>query len=191
MGDDSNRADHGPGPSISTGAAIGRLPPQRPLGLMLISVYKLAKAVTLLGGGLLVIRLGPTRLVERLVHLVTRVRLDPDDRWIHLAIAKLSGLRPRELTAIGAGLMVYGVLYAIEGIGVFLQKVWAESLVVATTSLLIPLEAYEILRKPDALRIAVLTANLLIVVYLIRTLRRKGGGGRVSRPGDVTADAAT
>lgn len=170
-------------------AAQGRA--GRPFGLALIAVYKLTKAFALALGGLVVFRLGPIRLVERLLHLVARLRLDPDDRLIHLAIAKISGLEPEELAAIGVGLVVYGLLYAVEGIGVWFQKVWAEYLVILTTGLLIPFEVYEVFRKPGSLRVAVLGVNVLVVVYLVKVLCLGFRGPNSGEPRSaVSEDAA-
>jgi len=58
--------------------------------------------------------------------------------------------------------------------GLFLRKRWAEWLTVVATTLLIPLELYELVRKPSALKGAGLIVNILIVLYLVRVVRRKG-----------------
>jgi uncharacterized membrane protein (DUF2068 family) len=44
---------------------------------------------------------------------------------------------------------------------------------VIATSLLIPLELYELTRKPSLLKAGGLTVNVLIVWYLLRIVRRK------------------
>ena len=44
---------------------------------------------------------------------------------------------------------------------------------VVTTGLLLPLEVREVAHRPGVLRIAILIANSLIVVYLIVRLRRE------------------
>jgi uncharacterized membrane protein (DUF2068 family) len=155
--------------------------PGRPLGLWMIGAYKLAKATALLVGGLIVFRLEPSVLLERLVRFVAHLRLDPDDRIIHSAIARVSGLDQKHLEGIGAGLFLYGLLFMTEGVGLLLEQRWAEYLVIVTTSLLIPLEVFEVYQKASWLRIAVLLINVLIVAYLIRTIRvakqAKAGAG--------------
>jgi len=54
---------------------------------------------------------------------------------------------------------------------------WAEYLVVITTGSLLPLEVYELSRRPDAARAVILVINVAVVVYLVRVLRE----GRKSR----------
>ncbi|WP_406700507.1 DUF2127 domain-containing protein [Singulisphaera sp. Ch08] len=148
----------------------------RRFGLSIIAAYKLAKAAILLVGGVVVLRLKPNEILESVIRLATRLRLDPEDQLIHLIVARLSELSERRLEAIGVGIVCYGLLYLTEGVGILLQKRWAEYLIVVTTSLLIPLELYEVFRKAAPLRATVLMANVAIVAYLIRTIRVEADG---------------
>jgi uncharacterized membrane protein (DUF2068 family) len=145
-----------------------------PVVLWAIGAYKLAKALLALVAGVLVLRLSPDDAIASLVRVAARLRLDPDDRLIHAAVARLSGIDARHLEAIGAGIVLYGLLYAIEGLGLLWERRWAEYLVVITTGYLIPFEVYEVVKKAGAVRVAVLSLNLLIVGYLIVRLRREG-----------------
>ena len=42
------------------------------------------------------------------------------------------------------------------------------------TSLLVPLELYELVRHPSALKAGGIAVNIAIVIYLYRVVRRKG-----------------
>jgi uncharacterized membrane protein (DUF2068 family) len=70
----------------------------------------------------------------------------------------------------------YGLLELVEGVGLWLDKLWAEYLTVIATSLLVPLEVYELVRKPGPLKAAGIAVNVLIVVYLARRLHRRVKG---------------
>jgi len=61
-----------------------------------------------------------------------------------------------------------------EGVALWLRKRWAEWLTVIATSLLVPLELYELVRRATALKTVGLTVNILIVFYLVRVVRGKG-----------------
>ncbi len=63
-------------------------------------------------------------------------------------------------------------LFATEGIGLLMQKRWAEYFTSIVTASFIPLEIYEIARRPGALKIALLAVNAIIVIYLIWRLNR-------------------
>jgi uncharacterized membrane protein (DUF2068 family) len=66
---------------------------------------------------------------------------------------------------------VYASLLFTEGIGLWLQKRWAEYLTAIGTALLIPLEVYEIYERFTWVRIAILALNIFIVWYLVTRLK--------------------
>ena len=69
--------------------------------------------------------------------------------------------------------MLYGLLELVEGTGLWLDKLWAEYLTVVATSLLVPLEVYELVRKPTLLKAAGVSVNVAIVAYLAWRLRER------------------
>jgi uncharacterized membrane protein (DUF2068 family) len=137
------------------------------LGFRIIGAFKLATALLLAAAGFGIFRLLNTDLGEALEHFASRLHLDPENWLVHEAISRVSGLDRAHLKAIGAGTFFYAVLEAVEGVGLSLQRHWAEYLTVIATALLLPPEIYEIARKATGLWIAVLLANLAILVYLI------------------------
>ncbi len=68
--------------------------------------------------------------------------------------------------------LFYAMMLSVEGIGVWREKRWAEWLMVVATASLVPLEVVHMIHKPGALKVLIICANILIVVYLILTLRR-------------------
>ncbi len=78
-----------------------------------------------------------------------------------------------EVKVVAIGALAYGFLELVEGVGLWLDKLWAEYLTVIATSLLIPLEVYELVRKPSLLKAAGIVVNVLIVLYLAHRLRRR------------------
>jgi uncharacterized membrane protein (DUF2068 family) len=58
-------------------------------------------------------------------------------------------------------------VFAVEGVGLWLQRRWAEWLTVVVTASLIPLELWELVHKPSVGASLVLLANCLIVGYLV------------------------
>jgi uncharacterized membrane protein (DUF2068 family) len=88
-------------------------------------------------------------------------------------IAKLGRLRKHEVKVFGAGAIAYGVLELVEGGGLFYRKRWAEWLTVIATSLLVPLEVYELVRHPSWLKAGGVAVNVAIVIYLYRVVRRR------------------
>ncbi len=162
-------------------------PDSSPFGLRLIGGFKVASALLLVILGVGVLRSINADLHELAHRLVAWIKLDPDNRFIHDAIERVSGIKPHQLREIGAGTILYGLLYGVEGVGLLLRKPWAEYLTVVMTGLLIPLEAYELARKPTAARAVVLVLNVAIVAYLVVVVAKRKREERAGRAGLAAA----
>lgn len=147
------------------------------LGYKIIGAMKLSSALLLAAAGFGIFRLLNKDLGEALEQFVTRLHLDPDNRFVQDAISKVGGIDQSHLKAIGAGTFFYSLLEGFEGVGLLLRRRWAEYLTVIATGLLLPLEVYEIIQKPSALRVAILLVNLVILGYLIFKLVQKRQSG--------------
>jgi uncharacterized membrane protein (DUF2068 family) len=110
------------------------------------------------------------KLAERVLRAVS---LDPRRPFFHRIVAYLHDLHASEIKIAALFALGYGVLELVEGTGLWLDKLWAEYLTVIATSLLLPLELYELVRKPTALKAGGIAVNVAIVVYLIVLLRRR------------------
>jgi uncharacterized membrane protein (DUF2068 family) len=93
---------------------------------------------------------------------------------------RLFSLRSGTLREVGIALICYGLLEGIEGVGLWLTKRWAEYLTFLATTILLPLEVYEIINRGTVLKVIGFIINLAVVVYLLFAKRLFGlrGGGR-------------
>lgn len=143
------------------------------LGLKLIGVAKLASGALALAVGFGLFRLFHSDVAVALEGWARRLRFDPDDRVIHMALTSITNIRPDHRWMIEAGAFFYGTLHMVEGFGLVRGENWGAFLTIIATGSLIPLELLEIGRKPTALRILVLLVNAAFVVYLIRYEARR------------------
>jgi uncharacterized membrane protein (DUF2068 family) len=79
---------------------------------------------------------------------------------------------------LALGAFLYAVLFATEGLGLWLGLRWAEYLTVVATASFVPIEIFEILQRLDLLRVGALVMNLAVVGYLVYRLRRASSEGR-------------
>ncbi len=95
-------------------------------------------------------------------------------------LTHLFAVSTRNLELTGVVLAAYAALEGVEAVGLWLTRRWAEYLTFIATVLLVPLEVYELGRKPTALKALTLAINLAIVVYLMVAKRLFGirGGHR-------------
>jgi uncharacterized membrane protein (DUF2068 family) len=141
-------------------------------GLLLIAIFKLVKGVLLLAVGVGALKLLHRDLALSITHWVDILRVDPDNRFIHRLVEKAFSVNPRQLKELSVGTFFYASLLLTEGVGLLLRKGWAEYFTVITTTALVPLEVYELVRRLTFTRVGVLAVNVAIVWYLVRRLRK-------------------
>jgi uncharacterized membrane protein (DUF2068 family) len=141
-------------------------------GLLLIAVFKLIKGLGLLALGIGALRLLHKDVAAEIAQWLDVLRVDQHNHYIQMLLEKLGMVDDRKLKALSVGTFFYSALFLTEGVGLALRKRWAEYLTIISTASLLPLEVYEIAKRPDAARIVVLLANIAIVVYLVTEVRR-------------------
>jgi uncharacterized membrane protein (DUF2068 family) len=134
--------------------------------LRLIAVFRLLKAAALV-----VIAANAPRLLnpathERLAHLPYLSHHDV----LHRMVGALLHLPAQRVQELAIALIAYAMLFTVEGIGLWMGKVWAEYLTIIATASFIPFEVYEVMQRMSAVRAGVLVINIAIVIYLV--LRR-------------------
>ena len=141
-------------------------PPSRFNVLRTIAVYKLIKVLLLVALAFGEVRLRDSSLTDKLLIWVSaRPHGLEHDVVTHL-IQWLSGLNTSRMHALRIVTLAYAAVFATEGIGLWMQKRWAEWLTVIITASLIPLEVWEMAHRPSFGIAAVLVANSAIVAYL-------------------------
>ncbi len=141
-------------------------------GLRLIAAFKLLKGLALVALGIGALKLLHRDVAAVIEHWISIFRVDPHNHFIDLLLAKLSILDDRRLKEFSVGTFVYSAIFFTEGIGLALEKRWAEYFTIITTSSLLPLEVYELAKRTSVGRGIALLVNLAVVVYLIFVLRR-------------------
>ncbi len=141
--------------------------------IILIGLFKLFKGISLLIIGFGLLRLLHKDVASLTQHWIEVLRVDPDNRFVHRAIARIFRVTPKQLRELSAGTFLYSAIFLTEGTGLLTRKRWAEYMTVISTSLFIPLEVYEIYHHFTWLKVVVTLVNLLIVWYLVVRLRQR------------------
>ena|ERR1700760_1443989 len=142
-------------------------------GLMLIGLFKLAKAIFFFCIGAGAVHLLHKDVGDEVTRLALRLRFDPESRLVALLLQKADLIDAHRLRQISVGTFGYSALALTEGIGLLLEKVWAEYLTLILTVSFLPWELFELVRKPDWFRLSLLIINLAVLAYLVWLLRRK------------------
>lgn len=147
----------------------------------MIGLFKLIEAVFFFLVGVGAIHFLHHDLGDAATRLAEKLRFDLDGRMMSWVMDHLDDITAHRLKQIGAATFFYAGLRITEGVGLVMEKVWAEYLTVGVTISFLPWEAYEIMRKPDWFRVGLLLVNLVVLAYLLWWLRR---GRRVRSAGN-------
>ena len=142
-------------------------------GLVVIAVFKLAKAVLLVGAGLGALKLIGRQPTEALSQVISLVHFDPHGRIAQRLIGRIGVLSEKQLAAVAFGTFAYAAVFLVEGVGLLLRKRWAEWLTVIVTASFVPIEIWELTRHFSAVKVMALALNLAIVAYLAVRLRQR------------------
>ena len=141
----------------------------RAAGVRAIVRYKIAKAAGEALLAVVVIVLVTTGYVQRAHELAMAVREHLVNHWsIKLAELVLRSLTPHRLWWVVAALIGDAIVSAVEGWALGRGYSWAAWLVVAATSLLLPVEVIELAYRTSAGRVILFAINLAIVLYLLK-----------------------
>jgi len=67
----------------------------------------------------------------------------------------------------------YAGLGLVEGIGLYLEKGWAEYLTLLITGSFLPWEVWEVIRRLTWIRASLLVLNVLVFLYLLKVVTER------------------
>lgn len=141
--------------------------------LRLIAVERSLRGLLLLVAGVYLLFHLSSDFGQIAERIIRSIDIDPRQHFFHRIVTRLQTLHARQLRIVGLVALGYGGLELAEGIGLWLDQLWAEYLTVVATSLLIPFEVYELAVHPTPWKAGGILVNLLIVAYLARGLWRR------------------
>ncbi len=152
--------------------------------LKLIALFKIGKGVLLLVLGVSLFFLNAQAAwVDNLSDWAADEILLKHSKVVHFLLNWLQAvLSGGALRATGFLALFYSAVLFTEGIGVYLQKRWAEFLMVFATGALIPLEVRHIYHHPTVAAVVILAVNCFIVWFLYRVLKREPAPASTSAP---------
>jgi|SRR5579862_5472777 len=146
--------------------AVNSAPAARFGLLRTIALYKLIKVVILLLAAYGEIRLHDATLSAKILSWASQRPQGLEHDLVTHALAWFSGLSESRVHALRLITLTYAAVFAVEGVGLWMQLRWAEWLTVIITASLIPLEAWEMIHQPSIGALLLIIGNMLIVGYL-------------------------
>jgi len=146
---------------------IARTPKRHDRGLLLIAAYKFFIALVFAAVGVGALHLVGKDVGDILSSLVSDLRFNPEDRFVNFVLDKASLLDDPALRRIGLGAFCYAAVSIVEGVGLYLEKAWAEYLTLAITASFLPIEIRELMHRFTWTRVGIFVINVVMLIYLV------------------------
>ena len=152
--------------------------------LRLIAVERLLHVIVFLGASIVIALLAHDRgvLDVDFQHAIADLRggTTVSGSGLVAEVGKLLTFSHRSLVTLALVALGYAVFEAVEAVGLWRGRRWAEYLTFVATAVLLPLEVYGLSERVSALKLITFAVNLAIVAYLLVSKRLFGirGGPR-------------
>jgi len=147
-------------------------------GLLAIAAFKLVKSVFFFCVGMGALHFVGKDMGDEALKFAHILHQDPEHKFVALILKKIDLIDNHRLRQIGFGTFAYSALALTEGIGLLLERTWAEYLTLILTVSFVPWEMYELVKHATWIRAGLFAINLAVLGYLVWLLRRKGTFGR-------------
>jgi uncharacterized membrane protein (DUF2068 family) len=160
-----------PAPALSADGETGGIHDR---GLLLIAIFKIAKSAFFFCLGVGAVHFLHKDLGDAALRLARELRFDSDNRAVALVLDKIDLIDAHRLRQIGVATFGYSAVAFTEGIGLLLERTWAEYLTLVLTVSFLPWELYELFRHATWIKAGLFAFNLAVLGYLVWLLDRKG-----------------
>ncbi len=143
----------------------------RARGLLAIGIFKLAKAVFFFGLGIGALHLVHKNIGDVLLRVATILHFDPEGQFVGMLEDKADLISGHQLRTVSELSILYSMVALTEGIGLMMQKTWAEYLTLILTTGALPWELFELFKRPTPIRGGLLLVNLVVLAYLLWFIR--------------------
>jgi uncharacterized membrane protein (DUF2068 family) len=139
--------------------------------LKTIAIYKLIKVLLLLAIAYGEVRLRDASLTAKIVNWASARPTGMEQHMVTQLLAWFTGLSTSSIHKLRILTLSYACVFAVEGVGLWMEQRWAEWLTTIVTASLIPFELWELFYRPNIGKVLVVLANVAIVAYLVWHVR--------------------
>lgn len=157
-------------------AAKGRSAKGR--GLRVVALFEALKGAVVLLAGCGVLTLVHRDLHDMAVRLVRILHMNPARRYPSIFIDAANRVTDFQLWMLALSALAYASVRLVEAYGLWRERRWAEWFGFLSGAVYLPVEMFEIFRRPEGLRVAVFLVNMGVVGYLASALKRSRGSRR-------------
>jgi uncharacterized membrane protein (DUF2068 family) len=141
--------------------------------LRLLSFFEAGKGLLVLLAGAGLLTLIHKNAQQEATEIVKIFHMNPARHYPEIFINTLANLGNVNLWLLSVSAILYSLIRFGEAYGLWKNRLWAIWFGIASGGLFLPMEMYEIIKRPTIVRIVILFMNILLVFYLFRYGRQR------------------
>ena len=98
--------------------------------------------------------------------------LDPEKKFFTEIANRISEITPANVILFARGTGLYSLFSLVEGFGLLFRVTWAGWLTIGESAFFIPIEIFELVRRPSWQMVVILGLNVFMVWYLFQNRER-------------------
>lgn len=154
--------------SVSPEVNKGRVRSKYDRWIFVIGAFKLLQAVLFILLGIGALRLLHADLPAMAEHFIVDVmRFNPEGHFVKVVLDRVALIDPHRLRQISAVIFSIAALDTIEGVGLMMEKAWAEFVTLILTASFLPWELFELARRVTAIKLGLTAINIAVLLYLV------------------------
>lgn len=154
--------------SVSPEVSKARVRSKYDRWILVIGAFKLLQALLFILLGIGALRLLHADLPAMTEHFVVDVmRFNPEGHFVKVVLDRVALIDPHRLRQISAVIFSIAALDTIEGVGLMMEKAWAEFVTLILTASFLPWELFELARRVTAIRVGLTAINIAVLLYLV------------------------
>jgi uncharacterized membrane protein (DUF2068 family) len=114
------------------------------------------------------------------------LHISPETHYAQVFLNLADQVTDTKVWAVAIGALAYSTLRFAESYGLWRERPWAEWLAMISGAIYLPFEIFELVRRPDWIRLAILLVNLAVVLYMV--FLRMQARERATAPAAESAD---
>ncbi len=138
------------------------------IGLKSFALFEAAKGLLVLVVGAGLLALIHKDIQSEAADIVKFFHLNPARHYPEIFLKTIAHLDNTHLWFLSVSAILFAAIRLAEAYGLWFDQAWAVWFAIASDSLFLPMEMYELIDRITTLRLLVLLFNVLLLVYLIR-----------------------
>ena len=151
-------------------------------GVRTVAVFEAAKGLVVLVAGFSLLSIVHHDAQHTAETIVRHLHLNPARHYPRVFIEAAGHVSSSRLQLLAAGGFAYSLVRFVEAYGLWHLRPWAEWFAILSGGVYLPLEIYELLRRPTRVKAVILLGNVLVVAYLLYV--RKTARSRSTLPSE-------